>query len=559
MADEPTQNANPTPEGGDRPGGIAGLRQAFMRLPRERRWLIAGVAAAALAGLLFIVMAGGGDEYKTVARGLTAEDLDAATKTLDAKKIPYKLEDQNAIAVPPEQIHEARLALAVGTMPSGHVVGFEIFDEAEMGRSAFSEKVNYHRALEGELARTIRTIEGIDRARVHLVIPAQRVFRELDVEPSASVIVSMHPGFELNPRQAAAIRQLVAGAVERLKPNQVAIVDQYGSMLARPESADMLGNANFEQQSDLERQTEQRVVSLLEPVVGAGKVRARVAITMDYAHVIETKETYNPDGQVVRSEREQTEKSENLDAGAGQGAPGTASNLPARPGARGNNAGGNRASKEATDTIRNYDIDKSVVRRENPLPRVEKMSVAVLVDQAPDGAGGVRPRTEEEIAQYQALVSRAVGIDAARGDQIEVVSVAFAAPESFEEPTTEPETPAPFYENPLILAIAGGGLLLLILLVTVLLWLRRRKKRRQEIAAASKGLDLVIDEPIDLDPSQDVLDRRKRITALRERAVELANEDIRRLGVVFEHWFEQARVEAEEAAEAEEKEQEEAA
>ena len=175
------------------------------------------------------------------------------------------------------------------------------------------------------------------------------------------------------------------------------------------------------------------------------------------------------------------------------------------------------------------------------------------------GAGGARPRTDEEIAQYQALVSRAVGIDAARGDQIEVVSVAFAAPESFEEPTTEPETPAPFYENPLILAIAGGGLLLLILLVTVLLWLRRRKKRRQEIAAASKGLDLVIDEPIDLDPSQDVLDRRKRITALRERAVELANEDIRRLGVVFEHWFEQARVEAEEAAEAEEKEQEEAA
>lgn len=556
MADEPQeQNATPAPTG----GAFAGLRQAFGRLPRERRWLIAGVAAAALAGLLFIVIGGGGDQWRTVARGLTAEDLDAATKNLEAKKIAYQLQDNNAIAVAPEQIHEARLALAVGTMPSGHTVGFEIFDESEMGRSAFSEKVNYHRALEGELARTIRTIEGIDRARVHLVIPAQRVFRELDVQPSASVIVSMHPGFELTPRQAASIRQLVAGGVERLKPNQVAIVDQYGTMLARPDSADMLGNNNFEQRTDLEHQTEQRVVSLLEPVVGAGKVRARVAIQMDYAHVIETKETYNPDGQVVRSEREQTEKSQNLDAGPAAGPPGTASNLPARPGARGDEANGARATKEATDTIRNYDIDKSVVRRENPLPRVEKMSVAVLVDQATDGAGGVRERTPEEIAQYQSLVARAVGIDPARGDQIEVVSVAFAPPATFDEPPAAPEEPKPLYEDPLVLALVGGGVLLLILLTTLLVWALRRKRRRAEVTAASRGLDLVIDEPLDLDPTREVLDRRKRIASLRERAVELANEDIRRLGVVFERWFEEARGAEAAADEAEAKPQEEAA
>ncbi|PKN54702.1 MAG: flagellar M-ring protein FliF [Deltaproteobacteria bacterium HGW-Deltaproteobacteria-14] len=524
---------------GARPG-VAGLRQTFDALPKQRRWLILAIGGAVLAGLLFVAMGGAsGESFRPVARGLQPEDLDAAVAAMEAKKIPYKLEESGTISVPEPQIHEARLALAVGTMPSGRSVGFELFDASDMGRSAFSEKVNYHRALEGELARTIRHIEGIERARVHLVMPAKRVFRDLDVEPSASVVIDLKPGLELGTRQAQAIRQLVAGAVERLKPNKVAIVDQYGSLVARPAGDGALGSAeSFEQQVELEQQLEQRVVRLLEPVVGGGKVRAQVALTIDYSHVVETKETYDPEGQVVRSEREVTEKDQSSRAEGG--VVGTAANLP-RPANAGQGGQGSSSSKDKSDSIKNYDIDKTTMRRETPTPRIEKLSVAVLVDEAlnADGTATV-PRTPEEIAQYKALVSRAVGLDPTRGDKIEVVGTRFAAPEVFEDQPGLTATPAPqgLLDDPtMLIALGAGGLLLLGLVLFLLL----RKKKAARVAPGSgvgTSLDLLIDDPAGPRKLTDSEEKRARIGALRERAVVLAREDLRRLGVVFERWFE---------------------
>jgi len=530
----------------ERRGVLAGVRDTWGKLPRERRRLLVAAAVVVLGALVYLVMAGGsGDAWRPVARGLQPEDVESAQARLDEKKIAYKLGEDGSILVKPEQLHDARLELALASMPSGKAVGFEIFDDSGMGRSSFTEKVNLHRALEGELARTIRHIDGIERARVHLVTPERRVFRSMDVEPSASVVLSLKPGFSLGPKQAQAIRQLVAGAVERLSPGQVSIVDQHGTMLARPDSAGAgLAEEGFEQQRELEQATERRVVELLEPVVGHGKVQARVALTMDFSQVVETREDFDPDQQVVRSERESIERNADADAAAA-GAPGTATNLPGRQGPRtAPGAGGNR---EKSDTTKNYEVDKTVTRTERPLPRVQKMSVAVLVDDADNGAGGRTPRTKEEIDRYTSLVSHAVGIDAGRGDKIEVVSTTFTAPEALDGPGPGGDVgdEAPPTDLVPILVGVGAGALLLGLVVAFLIT-GRKKKVGVERAAGPTPL-AVVETPApaeltaELSAEAEAAHRRQRITQLRQRAVELGNEDIHRLQVIFERWFDDER------------------
>lgn len=536
MADAPAED-NAT-----RRGLVAGLRDTWGRLPRNRRIAVIAAGVLVLGAMAYLAMSGGGEgsEWKAVARGMSPEDLDAAVKGLDEKKIPYKLGDEGSILVAPDKIHDARLELALQTMPSGKSVGFEVFDEGGMGKSSFAEKVNYHRALEGELARTIRHLEGIKGARVHLVMPERRVFQAMDVAPSASVVLTVAPGFALTPKQAQAIRTLVAGAVERLAPGQVSIVDQYGTMLARPDSGAGVTGQGFEQELEQEQQIERRVVELLEPVVGPGKVKAQVALQMDFSQVVETREDFDPDQSVVRSEREQTET--NGPGGtAAAGAPGTATNLPNGQGPRGA-PGGNNAH-EKSDTTKNYEIDKTTTRVEKPMPRVTKMSVAVLVDQ--DGKG--KPRTKEDLDRYTRLVSHAVGIDEKRGDQIEVVSVGFAPSEPGDgtgagpgEGSPEDKTTGPN----LVTLIVGGVAGLLVLGVLIALFVGGKKKAPTQLPALATSTEVV--EPIEVPPvapSQDEVtaERRAKITELRDRAVALGNEDIHRLTMVFERWFDDER------------------
>lgn len=533
---------------GARKGFVRGVRDTYQAMPRGRRMLILGGAAAVLGALVWVVVSqSGGAEWQVVARGMNAEDMDAATKALEAKKIPYKLGEDESLLVPTEKIHDARLDLAVSAMPSGKAVGFEVFDTSSMGRSTFSEKVNYHRALEGELARTIRHLDGVEHARVHLVTPERRAFKEMDVAASASVVVTLHRGFELSPRQAQVIRQFVSGAVERLGPNQVVIIDQKGRMLAGPETGEA-GSDGFEKRLAAEQQLEQRVVRMLEPVVGVGKVVARVALDFDFSQVVETRESYDPEKQVVRSEREQTERSD-AETALPSGPPGTASNLPSRtPGPTGGASG--TSGKEKSDTIRNYEVGRTVVRTEQPLPRVQRMTVAVLVAQAPDPKGGLRTRTPEEIAQYTALVGRAVGLDKARGDELEVSSAPFTNAEGFVDiPTPEtPVAPEAPPEDMLIWVIVGGvGLAFLALAAFALL--RRRPKAAPTPALMppeTAELPLIepappIVEPPPLDPDE----RRQRIATLRARALELGTADMARMARVFQGWFAEARREEE--------------
>lgn len=555
MATEPRADENRTEGGraatgadsdaGARKGFVRGVRDTYQAMPRGRRLLILGGAVAVLGALVWIVLSqSGGQEWQIVARGMNPEDLDAATKALEAKKIPYKLGGDDSLLVPAEKIHDARLDLAVSAMPSGKAVGFEVFDTSSMGRSTFTEKVNYHRALEGELARTIRHLDGVEQVRVHLVTPERRAFKEMDVAASASVVVSLRKGFELTPRQAQVIRQFVSGAVERLAPNQVVIIDQRGRMLAGPEAGEP-GADGFEKRLAAEQQLEQRVVRMLEPVVGVGKVVARVALDYDFSQVVETRESFDPEKQVVRSEREQTERSD-ADTSVPSGPPGTASNLPNRtPGPTGGANG--TSGKEKSDTIRNYEVGRTVVRTEQPLPRVQRMTVAVLVDQAPDPKGGLRARTPLELAQYTALVGRAVGLDKTRGDELEVASAPFTNADGFVEvPTPEtvptPEAPA----DDMMIWIVGGGVALAFLAIAAYALLRRRPKAAAPVPELAPPRDdelalLELEPPIVEPPPLDPDERRERIAALRARALELGAADMPRMARAFQSWFAEAR------------------
>ena len=206
-------------------------------------------------------------------------------------------------------------------MPSGRNIGFELFDESELGRSAFTEKVNFHRALEGELERTVRHLEPVERARVHLVLPTRALFEEQQADPSASVVVTLRQGRNLSKGQVKAIRHLISAAVERLTPGQVAVIDETGAMLARPEDEESGMEGAFEHQTSLEKTMEKRIVKLLEPLVGVGGVRAQVSARMDFSRILETEEKFDPDSQVARSEREQTEENQSETAPS-EGAPG---------------------------------------------------------------------------------------------------------------------------------------------------------------------------------------------------------------------------------------------
>ena len=213
-------------------------------------------------------------EWVPLTRGLSPEDQKVAAEALEAKSIPYQLGDLGTIEVSPDHLHDARLELAVSSMPSGRNIGFELFDKTELGRSAFAEKVNFHRALEGELERTIRHLDPVERARVHLVMPERALFEEQQANPTSSVVVTLRQGRNLSKGQVKAIRHMVAAAVERLNPGQVAVIDETGAMLARPEDEDSGIEGAMEQQTQLERSMEQRIVQLLEPLVGVGGVRA---------------------------------------------------------------------------------------------------------------------------------------------------------------------------------------------------------------------------------------------------------------------------------------------
>jgi flagellar M-ring protein FliF len=408
----------------------------FKAIGAARFGVMAGVAAVLTAFFLYIAGAITEPPKTILYAGLEARDAAAVTAKLDAMNVKYDAKgDGGTILVPADQVTKLRMALAQENLPAAGV-GYEIFDKSDaFGTTAFVQNINRLRALEGELARSIQTIDGIDSARLHLVIPERQVFSHDDQAPSASVVLKTRN--VLGHEQVTAIQHLVAAAVAGLSPDRVAVIDDHGNLLAGGDDksgADATSADQEQHTTEYEDRLRKRVESILASVVGAGHVRVQVAADMNYNHISTTSESYDPDSKVIRS-TQTTEQNSADNNGSGGGAAVSVAN--ALPGAAA--AGGADASKSSsahTEETTHYEISKTVKTSTQDGGDVKRLSVAVVVDGAGDGAA-YKPRTTAEMAQITSLVKSAMGFDTARGDQLQVTNMAFA------RVTAGDTTPAP--------------------------------------------------------------------------------------------------------------------
>jgi flagellar M-ring protein FliF len=403
---------------------------------------IAGGGVAVLAFLIYVMARVSTPPMELLYGDLDLRDANMIVGKLQADKVPYELRREGTeIWVPRDRKLDIRVKMAEQQLPSGGSVsmGYEVFDKGDaLGSTNFTQNVNLLRAMEGELARTIRSMDRVKSARVHLVLPRREAFSREVQEPSASIVIKMDGNIRLNKEQVSAIQHLVAAAVPKLKPSRISIIDDKGTLLAKGSEDDK--EAMAESADAMKLATEQRlqrtIEQLLEQSVGADNVRAEVSVEMDLDRVATTEETYDPDSKVTRStvtteESDQTQEAENSSVSVQQ-------NL---PDAGGNNAGAKSQSKQnRSSTTENFEISKTVKNQVKEIGAIKRVTAAVLIDgrYGPPAEGQKKltflPRSEKEMDQLAALVRGAIGYDSHRGDQVEVTNMPFAG---HDEPEAE--------------------------------------------------------------------------------------------------------------------------
>jgi flagellar M-ring protein FliF len=399
----------------------------FMSQPPARRVLIGAVGIVSLVTVLGIAWWAQQPLFRPLFTNLGQQDAAAIVEALRAEKVPFTLEDGGrAVLVPASRLYELRLALASRGLPEGGGVGFELFDRQTLGQTDFLQRLNYQRAMQGELGRTISQLGGVESARVHIAMPERSLFTADERRPSASVVVRLAPGRSLSRAQIDGIVHLVASSVEALAADAVTVVDESGRRLT-PERRDddptrASGDA-LEHQLSVERQLADRVEGMLGPIVGRDKVVARVAATLDFARVERTEEKFDPESAVVRTQH--TTREETKSPQAGGGAVGVQANLTNEAPAT---SGPEAATSTKRDETQSYEISKVVSRTIGPVGALKQLSVAVMVDGEWTEQGGKRtfkPRPQEELDRLKELVKSAVGFTESRGDKIELTSVPF--------------------------------------------------------------------------------------------------------------------------------------
>jgi len=493
---------------------FSNLAQRFNELPNTRKFAILVSLAAAIALVVGLFLWARTPDYRVLFSNLSERDGGAVVTALQQMNIPYKMaEGSGAILVPAEQVYDLRFRLASQGLPRGGAVGFELMDNAKLGMTQFQEQVNYQRALEGELSRTIQSLAPVESARVHLAIPKPSVFIRDKQAPSASVLVSLYPGRVLDVAQVNAIVHMVSSSVPELTADNVTVVDQAGRLLtAKSEASSLKGlNANqLDYLREIEAYYAKRVESIVSPIVGEGNVRAEVRADLDFSEAESTSESYRPnpvpEQQAVRSR--QSVQSINGD-GQAAGIPGALTNQPPGPAAApltappGANAGaatgqGQQAgtgSRREENTI-NFELDRTIRHVKEPLGRIKRLSVAVVVNyrQQPGQAG--KPLAPEEMQQVTNLVREAMGFNQERGDTVNVVNAAFT------ETKIEP-VEIPLWKDPSNVAFAKEALknLLVIGLAFYLVfgvlrpllkdWMKETAKKPALEAAGGQEADLL--------------------------------------------------------------------
>ena len=465
--------------------------------------LLVGVAAA-VAAAIWLVLWSQGQNYSVLYGQLSERESGQVMDALTAAGIEYKLSPSGAVSVPESKVQEARIRLASQGLPQSDSMGIEMIQkESALGTSSMMETARYQSVLETELARTIVKVQGVESARVHLALPKPSVFLRDAHKATASVMLQLYPGRRLEPGQVAAIVHLVASSVPELAASDVTLVDQAGSLLNSPdESAEAAASTRqLEYTRKLEEGYQRRIIELLEPMVGAGRVRATVTADLDFTVTEETHENYDPQKTAVRSEQTSNETRKGGDAV--EGIPGALSNQPpgtsgapvivgatATPGtpAAAAAAANSGPSSSAQRSTRNFEVDRTLSYVKQPVGNLKRLSVGVVLDDwqkvDADGKATTLPMSDTDIKRFTQLIREAIGLKEDRGDQLNVLNQAFKS----NAPIAPVDAP-PLWETPWITQLAkqivGAGLVLLVAFLVLKPLMKSLTKPASRLTGAS--------------------------------------------------------------------------
>lgn len=542
---------------------------AAAKLGQLPKPVLIGIASGILALIVVIALWARPTDYKVLFSNLENRDGGAIVAALSQMNVPYEISSNGtAILVPADQVHVTRLQLAEQGLPQSGEVGFELLDNTQFGASQFTEQVTYQRALEGELASSVEAVHSVKKARVHLAIPRESLFVRQRQDPTASVLVTLYPGRTLSAAQVSAITWLVSSSIPKLSPEKVSVVDQTGRLLTQPSGEAGLQNNRRSLIYDVEQRTEERIMALLTPLVGAGNVRAQANADFDFSVREQTSEVYRPNqtpGEAaVRSK--QVSSSDQYDVLPPAGVPGALTNQPPAnvqapivepPAAQGdageqnaqadnanNNQDGNAdnnppegpASIQRDSTI-NYEVDRTISHVKDPAGTLQRLSVAVVLNYRMNQEGTYEPLPEATLSKIEQIVRDAMGYSQERGDTVSVINSPFSE-------NLKPEIPV--WKDPQYHDLALEALqYLLIALAVFIVW---RKVLRPLIQ--SLGQTNVATEPAGPDSSAagalrrsteaDEMRRASDISRYEENlksARELAEKDPRAVAMVLRAWM----------------------
>ncbi|CAI0800433.1 flagellar basal-body MS-ring/collar protein FliF [Serratia ficaria] len=542
-----------------------GLLAIWNRLRANPKIPLLVAASAAIAIVVALLLWAKSPDYRVLYSNLNDRDGGAIVTQLTQMNIPYRFaENGAALLIPAEKVHETRLRLAQQGLPKGGAVGFELLDQEKFGISQFSEQINYQRALEGELSRTIESLGPVQNARVHLALPKPSLFVREQKSPSASVTLTLQPGRALDDGQINAIVYMVSSSVAGLPPGNVTVVDQAGRLLTQSDGTGRdLNAAQLKYAGEVESRFQRRIEAILAPMVGSANVRAQVTAQIDFATREQTDEEYQPNQQpnkaAVRSQ--QTSLSEQIGGPQVGGVPGALSNQPsapasapietAKPAAAGNNAArptaadaGSRGPQNTRrDETTNYEVDRTIRHTQQKAGAVQRLSVAVVVNYRGAGKDGKPlPMSKEQLTQIESLVREAMGYSSSRGDTLNVINTPFTDNEA-----TGGELP--FWQSQSFIdRLLDAGRYLLVLLVAWLLWrklvrpqlLHRQAAQQAAIAAANAPAAKPADGG---KPSNEELAQRRKsqqrvsAEAQSQRIRDLADKDPRVVALVIRQWM----------------------
>jgi len=460
-------------------------KEIWNRLPMSGRITTIGAAIATIGLVSAIIYYGSQPEYAALFSDLKPGDAQTIVEKLQAEGVPYSLSNGGTtIQVPQERISELRLKMAgTGAISGGHV-GFDLFDKTSFGATDFAQKINYRRAVEGELARTLEGMDEVEGARVHMTPKRESVFSDKEEGAKASVMLRVREGKQLSAERTEAIASLVASSVEGLDSSNVSVMDTRGRLLSSGRGnlgSNDVFNSQLDSKRKFETETAARIVSLLAPIAGDGRIRADVSADVDFSKTEETEEKYNPQSQVIRSQQSSEEKRNSSATSPGAPVVGVRSNDPATTQGNANRQNQSNGNDQRVATTTNYEIDKTTRRKVGGGGEVKRMTVSVVVDHKMVNEVSTA-RTAEELKKFEELVGAAVGFSEDRGDSIVVQTMPFDKTGlGMEAPT------ASFLQSnkEIISSATKYGLLAL---VTILVLFFVIRPARKALAAASKNL-----------------------------------------------------------------------